>query len=337
LTQVFLSPNSAAQTAASASAGPLLIGFEAPNGPLHDLIASTFSLYDVSWANLPMRRVELSCAIGGAKAAGALGSYLECAQMLVDTTPDGLRATTTHGGVISATFAEDGEQWSMGVSEEIVSGGMWPEVEDMLSLVLTTGWRRAGWVPLHAGGLTDGAQGLLVCAGSGGGKTTFTLAMARRGWRALGDDKLLLAMNGRPQYVAAIKHMFNVDPAVGMWFPEVGDLGALPQYSAGTPKRRVSLRSFWPMAPATEMAATHLLTIERRPDEHGIGISVMTTADAISTLLHQSVIPRDPSIAGPIARSLAMLGQRVSALRVTVGDDAYLDPDALLAVEESVR
>ena len=320
-----------------ASAGPLRIAFDAPQGPLRDLIAATLSLYDVPWSNVPIRHVELVCAVGGTRVAGALGSYLVCARMLVDMTHDGLLATTAHGGVIRATFAEGGERWSMRVSEEIMSGGIWPEVEDMLSLVLTTGWRRAGWVPLHAGGLTDGHRGLLVCAGSGGGKTTFTLAMARRGWRALGDDKLLLEMNGRPQYVAAIKHMFNVDPAVRRWFPEVGDLRALSEYSAWTPKRRVSLRSFWPLAPATEMSATHLLTLERRPGEHGIGVSVMTTADSISTLLHQSVIPRDPRIAGPIARTLATLAQRISAMRVTVGDDAYSDPDALLAVDEALR
>jgi hypothetical protein len=325
------------QTATVASVGPLRIAFDAPDGPVRDLIAATLSLYDVAWSKTPLRDVELSLTVGGTRAAGAQGRYLECAQMLVDMTSEGLRATTTHGGAASAEFTDGGERWWVTVSEQIVADGIWPEIEDMLSLVLTTGWRRAGWVPLHAGGLTDGRRGLLVCAGSGGGKTTFTMAMARRGWRALGDDKLLLAMHGRQQFVAAIKHMLNVDPAVQRWFPEVGDLRALPEYSAWTPKRRVSLGSFWPTAPATEMSATHLLTIERRPDAHGIGVRPMVMDEAISTLLHQSVIPRDPRVARPIASALATLAQRVSAVSVTVGDDAYADPEALLAVEEALR
>jgi hypothetical protein len=326
------------QSAALASAGPLRVIFDAPAGPLLELIEATFALYDgVPWTHSPMRNVELSCTDGGAPAEGAQGSYLECARMLVDGTDHGLRATTASGGVISATFGAGGERWSMRVSDEIMSRALWWEVEDMLSLVLTTGWRRAGWVPLHAGGLTDGRRGLLVCASGGGGKTTFTLAMARRGWHALGDDKLLVAMDGQPQRVAAVKHMLNVDPVVQRWFPEVGDLSALPEYSAWTVKRRVSLRAFWPSAPATEMSATHLIAIERRPDARGISVSAMAPADAISTLLHQSVVPRDPRIAGPIARTLATLAQRVKAVRVTMGDDAYVDPSALTAVEDAVR
>ena len=195
-------------TAASASAGPLRIAFEAPAGPLLELIEATLALYEgVPWSLSPMRNVELACTVGGGPAAGAQGSYLECARMLVDGTADGLRATTASGGLISATFDADGERWSMRVSDEILARGMWSEVEDMLSLVLTTGWRHAGWVPLHAGGLTDGRSGLLVCAGGGGGKTTLTVAMVRRGWRALGDDKLLVAMDAQPQRVAAVKHM----------------------------------------------------------------------------------------------------------------------------------
>lgn len=320
-----------------ASAGPLRIAFKAPPGPLHDLIAATLSLYDVEWSQSPMREVELVCTVGGPPLADARGDYLEAVRMLVDALPDGVRATTRHGGSIEATFTDSGERWSMNLADDVMANELsLLDLEDMLSLVLTIGWRRAGWVPLHAGGLTDGRRGLLVCAGGGGGKTTFTLAMARRGWRALGDDKLLVAMNGRPGYVAAIKHMLNVDPAVRQWFPEVGDLSALPQYSSFSPKRRVPLGRFWPSAPAFDMSTTHLLTIDRQRGVRGITVSAMSTADAISTLLHQSVIPREPGIAGAITQTLATMAQRVTGLRVTVGDGAYADADALSVVEHAL-
>ena len=49
------------------------------------------------------------------------------------------------------------------------------------------------------------------------------------------------------------------------------------------------------------------------------------------------MIPTDPRVARPITGALAMLAQRVTALRVTIADDAYAHPDALDAVEEALR
>src|SRR6185503_12670155 len=151
-----------------------------------------------------------------------------------------------------------------------------------------------------------------------------------------GDDKLLVAMNGRPGHVAAIKHVLNVDPAVRQWFPEIGDLSAVAPYSSFNPKRRVPLGRFWPSAPAFEMSATHLLAIDRQPGARGITVSTMTTAEAISTLLHQSVIPREPGIARAITQTLATMAQRVTALRVAVGDGAYVEAEALDVVEQAL-
>lgn len=309
---------------------------DAPDGPLLALIESTLSLFDVRWTLSPMRRIDLDCELGAATGVPAVGGYLQCAQMLVDTVPDGLRATTARGASLVGRLDADRERWHMIVPPEIVDHGLWPEIEDLLSLVLTTGWRRAGWVPLHGGGLTDGERGVVICAGSGGGKTTFTLAMVRRGWRSLGDDKLLLG-KADPSVVAAVKHMLNVDPAVAAWFPELGDLGSLPEYSAWTPKRRVSLARVWPGSRALQMRPTHLVSVVRRPGRGGALAEEMGLAEAIDTLLRQSVIPRHPDTARPISSALAQLAQRVQALRVVVHDDAYEDASALDAIEQALQ
>jgi hypothetical protein len=319
-----------------AGAGPLRITYRVPAGPLGDLIGATLSLYDVAWPDAH-REVELACRVDDAPLAGARGDYLEAAQMLVDTTPAGLRATTTRGGNLDGTFGDAGESWSMGISSQIIAAEAWSDVEDLLSLVLTTGWRRAGWVPLHAAGLSDGSRGVIVCATGGGGKTTFTIGMARRGWRVLGDDKLLLDMHCGSGRVRAVKHMMNVDPVVRRWFDEVGDLSRLPSYSSWTGKRRVALGSLWPAAPATAMSPTHLLAIDRRADARGISVSEMSTAEAISALLHQSVIPREPQVARLITGALATTAQRLTPRRVTIGDGAYAEPDALAVVEAALR
>ena len=162
------------------------------------VVASSLAVYDgVSWSLSAVKPVDLNClVVAGTSGPQARGDYLIAAQMRVDLTPDGMRATTNHGAQMDGHFDHAGERWDMRVPSSMVDLGLWPEIEDLLSLVLTTGWRRAQWVPLHAAGLTDGRRGVLVCATSGGGKTTFMMAMVRAGWRSLGDDKLLLQTAG---------------------------------------------------------------------------------------------------------------------------------------------
>jgi hypothetical protein len=252
--------------------------------------------------------------------------------MNVDPAPDGLRATTTHGAVLRGKFNDAGEQWQMSVPSEIVADGWWPEIEDLLSLVLTTGWRRAGWVPLHAAALTDGHRGAIVCAAGGGGKTTFMMAMVRNGWRSLGDDKLLLRSEGSQATVAALKLMLNVDPAVEAWFPEIGDLRDLPEYSAWTPKRRVALESLWPCSTQLTMRPTTIVALQRRRGVGTFRIEPMDATETIATLLKQTVIPHDPSQARWIAGELVACARRSAGVRIEVGDDAYVDPGAIARV-----
>ena len=222
----------------------------------------------------------------------------------------------------------------MVVPERIVAEGWWPEIEDLVSLVVTTGWRRAGWTPLHAAGLVRGATGVVVCATSRGGKTTFSMAMARRGWRLVGDDKLLLGRVGGRTVVGAVKHMLNVDPAATSWFPELGDLSHLPIYSEWSPKRRLSLGSVFPDAPERSMTPTHLISLVRQPDAgERIRVTPMTRADAIATLLRQTVIPMERTVARQVTSAVVGLAQSLEAIRVEVPDAVYADPDAVAPLD----
>lgn len=318
-------------------AGPLLIEIAADDGPLRELIVSTLSLFDAPWSLSNPKIVRLAVAVTGRPVpTRAAGSYLECAQMLVDALPFGLRATTTRGASLAGRFDEDSESWLMEVPETLIAGGWWPEIEDLVSLVLTTGWRRAGWVPLHAAGLARPGRGVVVCASGGGGKTTFSVAMVRRGWQMLGDDKLLLGtVAGRPA-LAALKHMLNLDPAVARWFPEVGDLSRLPEYSVWSPKRRVALAAFWPAAAAHSMTPTHLVQLVRRRDRRATSISVLEQADTLAALMRQSVIPRQPDAARRIVGALAGLGRSVVGYRLELGEAAYENPAALDGIDEAL-
>jgi hypothetical protein len=337
LTQASLSPSSPTGRLHFA-AGPLDIALASPAGGLTDTIAALLALYDVTWTLGSAKPVSLDCTIDlGEAQKPAQGRYLECARMNVDPAPDGLRATTTHGAALEGTFTDSGESWRMSVPRQVVETGWWPEVEDLLTLVLTSGWRRAGWVPLHGAALSDGLRGAIVCAAGGGGKTTFMMAMVRVGWRSLGDDKLLLRGDGSQTLVAALKLMLNVDPAVEMWFPEIGDLSGLPEYSAWTIKRRVALESLWPRSSQTTMRPTTIVALQRRPGARSFDIEPMDAGDTMATLLRQTVIPHDRAQARWIMSELAACASGAVGVRVIVGDGAYADPDGITRVAEALR
>ena len=100
-------------------------------------------------------------------------------------------------------------------------------------------------MPLHAAGVVDDSGNCaLVCAAVGWREVhAHRRRWCARGWRALGDDKLLVRESTRTSTVrvAALLHTFNLHPATRSWFPEVGDLECLPTYSAWTEKRKVSV------------------------------------------------------------------------------------------------
>ena len=302
-----------------------------------DVVDSTLALFDVPWSLTATRPVTLDVRETEEKVGPpAAGSFLEAAQMLVDTTPQGMRATTTHGAAIEGVLDAAGERWQMTVPGQLVAEDRRPEIEDLVSLVVTAGWRRAGWIPLHAAGLTRSGVTALVCAGSRGGKTTFSMAMVSRGWRLIGDDKLLLGEPHGTWLVAGIKHMMNVDPAAAAWFPELGDLTVLPEYSAWSPKRRVSLAGVWPEAAALQGEPTHLVQLIRTEGPGQVRVSPLSTADRISVLLHQAVIPLDTTIARQITSTLAVRAERLHGIRVEVPDAVYGRADALDVVEAAL-
>jgi hypothetical protein len=318
--------------------GPLDICIDAPDRALLDVIATSFAVYDLSWRLSRMKRVDLDCQMtANGVGAAARGEYLQTARMAVDRTPGGMRATTDHGAGLDGQFGAEGERWQLRVPADVTERGLAWEIEDLLSLVITTGWRRAGWVPLHAGAVTDGRRGAIVCAGSGGGKTTFTMALTRAGWRSLGDDKLLLRTDGSEPLVGALKHMLNVDPAVDAWFPEIGNLRGLPEYSAWTPKRRVALTALWPDSTVASMRPTTILSLERRTGTVGFTMEAMDATATVAALLRQTVIPTDPDEARWITGTLAACARGASGVKVILGDDAYTDRNFAAKIAEHIH
>ena len=319
--------------------GPLAVSVRAADDELLAKVHEALELFDVRWEG-PWRNVELQVRWAEAPAPMGPGGYLTCARMAVDSADEGLRVTTDNGSSAVGAFSEDGERWSIEARPELLRGdprNYLLDLEDIVELALTTGWRRAGWVPMHAATVVRDGTCAFLCAQSGGGKTTLTASLVRRGWRAVGDDKgLLRCTDDEPPLVKALQHSFNLDPWVRTWFPEVGDLEQLPRYSLWTEKRKVRIVDIWPAGVATSACPTHLVQVSRIPEAGGGSIEPLSPTDVLGILLRQTVVPSDPNAARPIVNTVVKTAQRLSGVRVLVPEGAYDDPRVLAAVEEAL-
>lgn len=313
--------------------GPLDIAVTGNSDAIRAKIADTLALYNVRWPGARARwRIDV-VIVGAASKPGA-GSYLECARMNVDATNDTNRAlvATCPSGIL-AMCDRNLRRWSLVLPEASDDSWILTDIESVLSLVLTEGWREAGWTPIHAAAVLRDGVCAIVCAASGGGKTTLTAALIRRGWKTLGDDKLLLRVdNGQPE-LRALVHTFNLHPQTRAWFPEVGDLEQFPVYSEWTEKRKVRPESIWPGTTVDRARPNCLLQIERTTDIVGVDISPMRADEVLSALLRQTVIPSLPSVARPALAAIAVTARELSGFNVRIGDDAYLDLHCLESLE----
>ncbi len=315
--------------------GPVEVELRAGTPALRDKLAETFELYTVRWGE-PRRHVDVEAGFVDGPAAMGEGAVLRCGRMHVDRAGEDLVAACRSGAACRSSSG--GTRWRIDVPRASTTGEAVPEdIEDLAGLILTTAWRGLGMAPLHVGSVLKGEVCALLCAPSGGGKTTLTTAMIREGWRTLGDDKMLLDLeqDGRPR-VSALIDRFNLHPQSRRWFPEVGDLTGLPRYSAWTDKRKVSAEAIWPGAVARQGFPTHLLRLDRREDACGVTVRPMPQAEVLPTLLRQTVIPSHRAIARPILTAVAAAAQRLRGLDLVIGKEAYATPGWSLPLVEAL-
>lgn len=314
------------------SCGPLKVAVAARSPVLYAKVAQILRLYDRRWTR-DEREIVIGIAETTTAAVPARGTFLQCARLVVDTAPDGLEATTVRGAYARLQRSGAVDLWQMLVPADAVERTALEDVEELVTLALTVGWRAAGWVPVHAAAIVREARCAVICAPSGGGKSTLTAGFVRRGWRAVGDDKLLLRVEQGVPQLAALQRTFNLHPRTNEWFPEVGDLERLPRYSSWTQKRKVHIETIW-SAPTVDAARpTHLLRLRRGPQAGGIRTSVLGAAEIVPTLLRQIAIPRERVTASAILRTVAQTAGSLCGVDIAIGEDAYGDPDCLAALE----
>jgi hypothetical protein len=325
-------------TALSYSCGPIRVKIVSdPNSDAH-LLRGTLDLFSAPWEEGEVE-LQLELARPVELPAPSSGSaYLNSARMKVWYTRQGLAALSESGA--TGLMREDNKyQWTVGIPSGVPDIWTITDLENLMTLILATGWRAQGWTPFHAGLVCrPGGPAAMVCAPSGGGKTTLTLALLRRGWFTLGDDKLLLRKvpHGQAMEARALVHTFNLFPHHQQWFPEIGDISHLPKYSVWTNKRRVPVTQLRHQAPLTNACPTHLIQVVRNDDHNAIKIAPLKSSEILSQLMRQTVIPNHSPTARSILSTVAELAGTLKGLRVEVGKDAYLQPDCLVDLEAAL-
>lgn len=328
--------------------GPIEIHLIAPTEFWRARAAAVLDLYKHWREAHPPIHIEL--VANQAPAAMTGGNFLRTASVNVDKTSNGLRATCVSGAW--ACSDELLRQWKIfmpaGIERRTAEDTLFDDnLEYLLELILTTAWRQVGAIALHAGAVTQDDCTAILTAPSRGGKTTLTAAMLHRGWKTLGDDKLLIytprseperilneqsepkAQMGRGVRAYSLETRLNLDPQTRKWFSEIGDITAMPLSSAWTAKRRVPIESIWQERLVTDAPPTHLVQIQRYPERRPTRVQPLARTEVLGTLLQQTVIPTEPAAAGQIVSTIAALAKQVRGLRLELGEDAYAEARTL--------
>ena len=333
--------------------GPLEIVVAAENETLRRKIADTLDLYNVEWTG-PLTRWQIEIGESDSTIPLGPGEYLQCARMHVELKGNELLATCPSGA--HARCDRRTRRWTIVVPRASNDPWVLTDIESLLSLVLTEGWREETWIPLHAGAVVINDTCALICAESGGGKTSLTAALVRRGWQTLGDDKLLLRVSddGTPE-LRGLVHTFNLHPRTRNWFPEVGDLERLPTYSDWTEKRKVHPESIWSGSTTTKATPSVMFHLVGRSGTRGaihrnggasvdpvfppnrfLSVGQMAPASVLSVLLHQTVIPSHAPTARGILATVARTAAKLTGFQVDIAEDAYLNSDCLSPLESVI-
>ena len=142
--------------------------------------------------------------------------------------------------------------------------------------------RERGLYHVHAAAVVglDGRAWALT-GDSGSGKSTLTYALARRGWRVLGDDGVLVDPSGRAVRLRAWREPMRVSIELGEWFPELRERQDAVDWS--DPRHRVPVQA----TIAREAPLAGLIVVRR--GERDV-LRPLAPTEALASLIRQSAL-----------------------------------------------
>ncbi len=169
--------------------------------------------------------------------------------------------------------------------------------------------RARGRYHVHAAGVVDPrGQAWLLAGDSGSGKSTLAYALARGGWRVLGDDGVLVEDHHDGVLCHAWREPLRLSDALAGEFPELHQW--TPGADARDPRRRMPVRA--PVARSAPLAAVVFVRFGERD-----AVERVRPVDALAGLVRQSrwVMVNDRHAAAHLFL-LARMAQGVPVLRL---------------------
>ena len=333
-----LSVTAQKQCTAAYSCGPVKLSLTFDESSLQKALDGLLSQYNAPW---PAPTVEVFVTIEQGSPPAHIpeptGAYLQSYRLHVDRRGTHLISLSNVG--VWMDFDEAAKQAQIIVSNHSDRETVVEEVEQQLVLLLARAWVSQGWTPLHAGSLIPPGKTdcVLVCAPSGVGKTTFISALLCRGWRTLGDDKVLLRKENGSIVARALSRRIHLHPALANWFPEIGEIEKWPRYSRWTEKRMVKMEAIWPGQLIGSAIPTGLVQLERTENGPMLNIEPLDSGRTLNSLLHQIAIPSDPADSRFLISCAAAMADRLRAVLVTVGNNAFSNSSTAERLEEALR
>lgn len=314
------------------TAGPLEVVLECHDRALLAIASNALRLFSTPWSTVS-RRIVVQL-VRESRERDCSGTYLTCARSRIDRRACAFTVSAISGITAAGDISGLRDDWRISIPPQLHFGEAESgDIEDILLLALTVAWREAGWEPVHAAAAAKDGRCVLLCAASGGGKSTLTAALVRNGWRALGDDKLLMRSEKGTMQLASLMRTFNLHPRSAQWFTELDGIAQLPRYSAWTPKRRVNLETLARWSALDSAVITHVVVVERTNAHSGVVLRPVDPTDAIAAVLRQIVIPNDRDVARAAMRNCAKVAQTSSACKLEIGESAYAHVDVATELE----
>lgn len=320
------------------SCGPVRLVLTFGDASLRDALHGLLNQYDAPWP-APAARIEVTVESGTPppQAAEPAGAYLRSRHLGVDRQGSRLLSLSYLG--VWMEFDPTSAQARVVVPAHPDWPALVEDVEQQLVLLLARAWAQQGWTPLHAGTLVPPGETrcVLLCAPSGIGKTTLIVALLRRGWRTLGDDKTLLRKEGKGVMAHAVARRFHLHPSLSRWFPEAGNLSVWPRYSRWTDKRVVRIENVWPNRLLDRAVPAAVVQLERNNGGPALVVEPLDRIHTLNTLLRQVAIPSDAEHARPLVACVTATAAQLRGALVKIGNDAFADPSTAECLDGELR
>jgi hypothetical protein len=209
--------------------------------------------FDVPAAGRPLRLRLLSTDEPRREAGEWRVAYRTDGRMYTVTTPDSVAVADLAAGEAVAFVGAELRAEIRAIRRELVEG---------LSLAMASA--DGGYCAVHAAGIARGGWGVGLVGPAGAGKSTLTLAAARRGFEVFAEDAIYARAEGDELELWGLPWIQRLLPdALGM-FPELE--GVMPRLQAnGEHKIEVDLDEWYPGRARPRARPAAMVLLDRRP------------------------------------------------------------------------